>query len=150
VARYELLLRLLGDDGDLVPPATFLYIAERFGLARELDRWVIGEAARMLARAAPGRELRLEVNLSPASVADRGLPDVIARELHAAGVPGSQLSLAIDEATAIENLDSVRALAQSVRRLGCELVLDHFGSGLASFHYLQQLSVDYVKIDGSF
>src|SRR5436190_2414845 len=149
--RYELLLRLLGDDGDLIAPATFLYVAEHFGLARELDRWVIGEAAKMLARAnEAGRELLFEVNLSAPSVADSGLAELIARELHAARVPGSQLSLAIDEATAIENVESVRALAQSVRSLGCQLVLDHFGSGLASFHYLQQLAVDYVKIDGSF
>jgi diguanylate cyclase (GGDEF)-like protein/PAS domain S-box-containing protein len=149
--RYELLLRLVGEDGDLIPPATFLYVAERFGLAPELDRWVIGEAAKMLARAqAAGRELRFEINLSASSVADAGLPELIARELHAARVAGSQLSLAIDEATAIENMESVRALTQSVRSLGCQLVLDHFGSGLASFHYLQQLAVDYVKIDGSF
>ncbi|HEY1357659.1 MAG TPA: EAL domain-containing protein [Thermoleophilaceae bacterium] len=149
--RYELLLRLMGDDGDLIPPATFLYVAERFGLAQEIDRWVIRQAATMLARAhAEGRDLRFEVNLCASSVADTGLPELIARELHAAKVPGPALSLAIDEATAIENMESVRVLAQSLRSLGCELVLDHFGSGLASFHYLQQLAVDYVKIDGSF
>jgi EAL domain-containing protein (putative c-di-GMP-specific phosphodiesterase class I) len=78
------------------------------------------------------------------------MPDLIARELTAAKVPGRALSLAIDEAAAIENVESVRALARSLRSLGCELVLDRFGSGLASFHYLQQLTVDYVKIDGSF
>ncbi len=149
--RYELLLRLMGDDGDLIPPATFLYVAERFGLAQEIDRWVIAEAATMLARAhSQGRDLRFEVNLSAPSVVDTGLPELIARELGAAKVPGPALSLAIDEATAIENVESVRVLAQSLRSLGCELVLDHFGSGLASFHYLQQLAVDYVKIDGSF
>jgi len=149
--RYELLLRLVGDDGDLIQPATFLYVAERFGLAQEIDRWVIGQAAGLLARAhTDGRDLRLEVNLSASSVADESLPELIARELRAANVPGSALSLAIDEAAAIENVESVRVLAQSLRGLGCELVLDHFGSGLASFHYLQQLAVDYVKIDGSF
>src|SRR4051812_4564341 len=149
--RYELLLRLVGDDGDLIQPATFLYVAERFGLAQEIDRWVIGQAAGLLARAhAEGRDLRFEVNLSGSSVADSGMPELIARQLTAAKVPGSALSLAIDEATAIENVESVRVLAQSLRSLGCELVLDHFGSGLASFHYLQQLAVDYVKIDGSF
>jgi diguanylate cyclase (GGDEF)-like protein/PAS domain S-box-containing protein len=149
--RHELLLRLLGDDGDLIPPATFLYIAERLGLSEAIDAWVIGEAARMLARAdSSGRELHLEVNLSASSVADPGLPDLVASELRSAGANGSGLSLAIDEAAAIENVDAVRGLAESIRGLGCELVLDHFGSGLASFHYLQQLAVDYVKIDGSF
>jgi len=149
--RYELLLRLKGDDGDLVSPATLLYVAARFGLAQEIDRWAIAEATRLLAAAhAKGRDLRFEVNLSAASVADGRMPDLIARELSAAQVPGSALSLAIDEATAIENAESVRVLARSLRSLGCELVLDHFGSGLGSFHYLQQLAVDYVKIDGSF
>jgi diguanylate cyclase (GGDEF)-like protein len=149
--RYELLVRLVGDDGDLIPPATFLYVAERFGLGQELDRWVIGEAAVLLAQAnAERRELHLEVNLCASSVADPGLPELIETELRQAGADGSGLSLAIDEATAIENVDAVRVLAQKVRGLGCELVLDHFGSGLASFHYLQQLAVDYVKIDGSF
>jgi diguanylate cyclase (GGDEF)-like protein len=149
--RYELLLRLMGDDGDLVPPATFLYVAERFGMAQELDRWVIAQAAELLARAHDaGSDLLLEVNLSAPSVTDPGLPELIARELHAAGAPGSSLVLAIDEAAAIDSVESVRVLAQSVRSLGCQLVLDHFGSGLASFHYLQQLAVDYVKIDGSF
>jgi diguanylate cyclase (GGDEF)-like protein/PAS domain S-box-containing protein len=149
--RYELLLRVVGDDGDLIPPATFLYVAERFGLAQEIDRWVIGQAAAMLARAQEaGRELLLEVNISAPSVADPGLAELLARELREAKVPGSGLTLAIDEATAIENMESVRALAHAVRSAGCEIVLDHFGSGLASFHYLQQLAVDYVKIDGSF
>src|SRR5207244_11787505 len=105
--RYELLLRLVGDDGDLIPPATFLYVAERFGLAQELDRWAIGEAAKLLARSRDaGQELLLEINLSAPSVVDRGLPELIARELQEKGLAGSGLTLGIDEATAIENMES--------------------------------------------
>ena len=80
VPRSELLLRMLGEDGDLIPPGSFLYIAERFDLIQEIDRWVVSRAVEILAaEQAAGREVVLCVNLSAKSVTDPALPEHIAR-----------------------------------------------------------------------
>jgi predicted signal transduction protein with EAL and GGDEF domain len=76
--REELLLRMVGDDGDLIPPAAFLPVAERFGLIQEIDRWVVRHAVELLARMqAAGDDVVLEVNLSAKSITDPELPAVI-------------------------------------------------------------------------
>ena len=80
VPRSELLLRMLGEDGDVIPPGSFLYIAERFDLIQEIDRWVVSRAIEILAEEqAAGREVVLCVNLSAKSVVDPALPEHIAR-----------------------------------------------------------------------
>ena len=70
IARNELLLRMVGADGEHVAPATFLYIAERFGLIQEIDAWVVRQAVALVAdqQERHGRRLQLEVNLSGVSL----------------------------------------------------------------------------------
>jgi len=149
--RHELLIRMEGSDGDLVPPGTFLYIAERFDLIQEIDRWVLRKAIAMLAaRRAAGIEQYLAVNLSAKSITDPGLIEYIATELERAGVDGSGLCIEITETAAIVNVARAKAFAAALRALGCTLALDDFGAGFASFYYLKHLSFDYVKIDGEF
>jgi diguanylate cyclase (GGDEF)-like protein/PAS domain S-box-containing protein len=148
---HELLLRMRGEDDELIPPGTFVYIAERFDLARRLDRWVLHEAVDLLAREQhAGRSIRLGVNLSATSVTDPGMPAAIADELGRAGVDGAGLRLEVTETAAITNIDQARHFAAEVTGLGCGLALDDFGSGFATFHYLKKLDFDFLKIDGEF
>jgi diguanylate cyclase (GGDEF)-like protein/PAS domain S-box-containing protein len=151
VARCELLLRMQGEDGDVIPPGSFLYIAERFDLIQDIDRWVVSRAIEILAeQQAAGREVVLCVNLSAKSVTDPRLPDHIANELKAHDADGSGLCFEVTETAAVVNIDRARQFARRVAELGCEFALDDFGAGFASFYYLKHLDFDLLKIDGEF
>ncbi len=149
--RHELLLRLLGDDDELIPPGTFLYIAERFNLAQEIDRWVVRHAIDLLAeRQRAGDDLCLAVNLSAHSVSDNRLIELITEQLAATGADARGLCFELTETAAIINVDRARTFARQLSDLGCEFALDDFGAGFASFYYLKHLQFDYIKIDGEF
>ena len=149
--RSELLLRMLGDDGDVIPPGSFLYIAERFDLIQAIDRWVVSQAIEILAHEqALGRDVVLCVNLSAKSVTDADMPNHIADELQARGADGSGLCFEVTETAAVVNIDRARRFAELIGELGCEFALDDFGAGFASFYYLKHLAFDLLKIDGEF
>jgi EAL domain-containing protein (putative c-di-GMP-specific phosphodiesterase class I) len=145
--QYELLLRMIGEDGAIVPPGAFIEVAERFGLIGELDRWVIRRAIRLLAERS---DVRLEVNVSGSSLTDAELPDFVERELLGAGIDPGRLIFEITETSAIADMEQARAFAERLRGLGCRFALDDFGAGFSSFHYLKHLPLDYLKIDGEF
>jgi EAL domain-containing protein (putative c-di-GMP-specific phosphodiesterase class I) len=151
VARCELLLRMCGENGDVIPPGSFLYIAERFDLIQEIDRWVVSRAIELLAeQQAAGNDIVLCVNLSGKSVTDPRLPDHIASELGAHGANGRGLCFEVTETAAVVNIDRARQFARRIAELGCEFALDDFGAGFASFYYLKHLTFDLLKIDGEF
>jgi EAL domain-containing protein (putative c-di-GMP-specific phosphodiesterase class I) len=146
-----LLLRMPGDSDELILPAQFLYTAERSGLILEIDRWVLSEAARMIAEQRDaGRDLRLEVNLSGRSVGDPELLDLIEFELDARAIDPASLIFEVTETAAIANMDRARDFATRLRAIGCGFALDDFGAGFGSFYYLKHIPFDYVKIDGEF
>jgi diguanylate cyclase (GGDEF)-like protein len=151
VSHGELLLRMRGDRGKLIAPGAFLPAAERFGLIHAIDRWVVQEAIRMIAGAAPGQAPRLGVNLSGESVVgDPELLSMIERELDNAAVDPANLIFEITETAAIANMAEATRFAQGLTDLGCSLALDDFGTGFGSFYYLKHLPVRYVKLDGEF
>ncbi len=151
VPRHELLLRMVGESGELIAPGVFLSIAERMDLIQEIDRWVLREASRLLGREQrAGRTVVLEVNVSAKSIGDPELPVVIANALQAAGADGAGLCLEVTETAAIVNVERAKRFAASVAELGCAVALDDFGAGFSSFYYLKHLPFDYLKIDGEF
>jgi EAL domain-containing protein (putative c-di-GMP-specific phosphodiesterase class I) len=151
VSQHELLIRMLGDDGELIPPAAFLGVAERFGLVQSIDRWVVAQAIRLMERELQaGRELRLEVNLSGRSVDDRELPVLIQGELAGTSVNPDNLILEITETALISNMADARRFAETLTRVGCRFALDDFGAGFGSYYYLKHLPLHYLKIDGDF
>ncbi len=144
---HELLIRMLGDDGEVIAPMRFLPAAARFGLMPEIDRWVITQAA-ALAGARPGQHLA--VNLAARTIAESGLVAFIAAQLDRASANPADLSFEISEADVIANLHQARAMCEQLRALGCQVALDDFGSGFSGFSYLKALTVDVLKIDGQF
>jgi diguanylate cyclase (GGDEF)-like protein/PAS domain S-box-containing protein len=151
VTQYELLARMTGDDGKLIPPGAFLGIAERFSLVQEIDRWVVHEAIELLAaHQRAGKPMKLEVNISGRTMSDPQLPALISRELSRTGVNPANLILELTETAAISNMDEALHFAEALTRLGCRFALDDFGAGFGSFYYLKHLPVDFVKIDGDF
>jgi EAL domain-containing protein (putative c-di-GMP-specific phosphodiesterase class I) len=151
VPRYELLLRMRGDAGELIPPAAFLYNAERFDLIGSIDRWVLRKAVTTIHdETAAGRPLSLTVNLAGKTMNDPALAADLAAMLAASPIPGGRLVIEVTEAAALVNIGRVRDLADELHNLGCLLSLDDFGSGFASFYYLKHLNFDFLKIDGEF
>ncbi len=141
----ELLLRMLGAGGEVILPGSFLPVAERYGLIGEIDRWVIGQAAR---RAGSGS--RVEANLSARSVGNFDLLPLIERELDAAGADPGDLVFEITETALMDNAEAGEAFAHGLSAIGCQIALDDFGTGFGSFTYLKTLPITYLKIDVDF
>ncbi len=141
----ELLLRMRGQDGEIIAPGSFLGVAEKYGQIGEIDRWVIGEAVRL---AAAG--LRVEANLSAASIGNLDLLSFIERQLRTAGAVPSNLIFEITETALMEDVEAGRAFAHGLAGIGCQLALDDFGTGFGSFTYLKTVPVAYLKIDIDF
>ena len=143
--QHELLIRMLDVDGTLVAPGHFLPPAERYGLIREIDRWVVSRAAGL---AAQGHAV--ELNLSAESIGDANFATMVERELELSGADCSLIVIELTETALLRDEDAGRRFIELVQRLGCQLALDDFGTGYASFTYLKRLAVDYLKIDIEF
>ncbi len=150
-SHHEVLLRMKGDNGKLIGPDAFLPAAVRFGLMAEIDSWLIERAIFELARyRKDAPDLRFALNLSANAFEAENLSAFVRAELDRHNVPAHAVMFEITESLAARHLNHVEKQIASFRELGCEVALDDFGTGYSSFSYLQQLSVDYIKIDGAF
>ncbi len=150
---FEVLLRMVEDDGRIHLPSDFIRAAERYGLMRAIDRWVIRTCIRMLASQPPPflDQLRLcAINLSAASLGDEEFFRFVDEELAASGAPADRLCFEITETAAIENLPQARRVLSHLAAKGVRFSLDDFGTGMSSYGYLRELPVSFLKIDGKF
>lgn len=151
VDHYEVLIRMLGDRGQLLAPPSFIPVAERTGLIHDIDRWVVGAAIGLLHRLGSVRaDLCFNINLSGLAFQDQLLLPFICQRLQATGVDPRRITFEITETSAIANIGSTQEMVAQLRALGCQFALDDFGAGFASYSYLKQLQVDVLKIDGAF
>lgn len=148
----EILIRMVNQQGEIVPPMAFLPAAERFGLMTDIDRWVIEQCFAQLAeRQAHGDAPGLcAINLSGASLNDERMLDHIRTQIDRHAITPATICFEITETVAIAALGRVGTFMRELRTLGCRFSLDDFGSGMSSFGYLRELPVDYIKIDGRF
>jgi diguanylate cyclase (GGDEF)-like protein/PAS domain S-box-containing protein len=149
--RFELLLRMPDDDGGLLAPGTFLYNAERFDLIQQIDRWVMTQAVQLLHKYhSQDRDIALAINLSVKTLNEGTIADHLRQLLERWPIPEGRLIVEVTETAAIASIGHVRDLARDLRKLGCQIALDDFGAGFATFYYLKHLEFDYIKIDGEF
>lgn len=151
VPRFELLLRMRDDNDDLMPPGAFLYNAERFDLIQPIDYWVMTRAAAILhSYHAEGADISLAVNVSGKTLNTAAIGEHLKELRRHYDFPEGRLVVELTETVAITSIERARALARDLRDLGCQLALDDFGAGFATFYYLKHLDFDYIKIDGEF
>ena len=140
----ELLVRMLSDDGEIILPAMFIPTAERFGLIREIDRWVTGAGLRVARSGEP-----VAINLSGHSIGEEPIIALV-RAAIADGLNPADLSFEITEMAAMTNLTTARSFVGTLAGLGCTVALDDFGTGFGSFSYLKHIPARYLKIDIEF
>ncbi|HKK14667.1 MAG TPA: EAL domain-containing protein, partial [Gammaproteobacteria bacterium] len=151
VQEYEVLVRMLCDDGEVILPGGFMPAAERFGLIHSVDRWIVSRAISQLANLrSQGHPVCFSINLSGKAFEDETLLPLIQERLADTGLDPSWLTFEITESAAIANLSAANRFIRALRDIGCQFALDDFGSGFCSFTYLKHLPVDKLKIDGSF
>jgi len=144
ISHQELLIRLLGVDGAVIEPGSFLPSAERFGLINRIDRWVLKQAVEL---ARHGE--RVALNLSALSIGDPQIVRTVRKAIDG-GLDPANLVFEITETAAVRNLAEARAFAGELTGLGCDLAIDDFGTGFASFSYLKHIPARFVKIDIEF
>lgn len=148
---YEVLTRLLDDDGTEVPPAQFMPVAADAGLMPAIDRLIISAALQTLVKQhAEGKETRLLIKLSEDSLRDQGLVAWIDEQLRSCHLPGDTIIFEIKEAAALPCLEEARTFITGLKQLHCHTALGHFGSDPQSLNCLEQLRVDFVKLAGAF
>ncbi len=150
--HYELLIRMLGEQGEIIPPGSFLPAAERYNLIEKVDAWVVSHACALLAEYPLFFEQVsfVSINLSGPSLTNKHFLESILHIFKETGVSPNKVCFEVTETVAVSNLDSAISFIQTLKESGFRFALDDFGSGISSFGYLKNLPVDYLKIDGMF
>jgi diguanylate cyclase (GGDEF)-like protein len=145
---FEALVRLPAPDGTLIPPDSFIPLAEEMRLIDKIGTWVLRDACRT-AMTWP-EDLTVAVNLSPAQFETGTIELTVAAALKDSGLPPHRLELEIVETLLLENTEAVMATLKNLKDMGVSIVMDDFGTGYSSLSYLWKFPFDKIKIDRSF
>jgi len=148
---YEILLRIADPQNQLVPLGAFLSAATRYNLMPTLDRWVICKVLKWLTTHPQHLEKLslITINISGYSLCDQHFLKRVISDIDNTEIPAQKLCFEITENTALTNFTGVLNFMTPLKKRGCRFALDNFGSGIASFAYLKNLPVDFLKIDGA-
>jgi EAL domain-containing protein (putative c-di-GMP-specific phosphodiesterase class I) len=150
IHHFEALIRLpdKAHPGEFHNPSEFIGHAEASGRISKIDRWMISNTVKLLARH-PSIE-PIAVNVSAISISDSWLPTFVKNQLDEHNVAGHRLHLELTETAALADINKAQVTVRALQALGCEVCLDDFGSGFTSLAYLKLINASYLKIDGLF
>ena len=142
--KYEALVRMVDDDGQIISPFFFLDIAKRTKNYINLTKTVIQKSFETF----KDGNVEFSINLTIQDIMDVELKEFIFEKLQEFN-NGERVVFEIVESEGIENFDIVLDFIRGVKEYGCKIAIDDFGTGYSNFEYLLQLKADYIKIDGS-
>lgn len=147
--HYEVIVRMVNPQGHLIPPLAFMPAAKRYRLMTKIDKWVVSNSINALKILSQQQPTIISINLATESITDPLFLDYILDRIENSNIDTQSLHFEISETnSAVTQLSSMHMIKQ-LRKLGCKIVLDNFGSGFSSFNHLKNLPIDYIKIDGS-
>lgn len=146
----EVLVRMRGDNGEIIPPGAFLPAAERYNLAPDIDRYVIKTVFKYINSKSEKNNITYGINLSQMSIGAEGFLAFILLQFKRYNISGEDICFEITETAAVKDINVAVQFIKALRDYGCRFALDDFGRGLSSLVYLKTLPVDYLKIDGLF
>jgi PAS domain S-box-containing protein len=153
VNNFEVFVRLMEEEDNLMPPGAFFPLAEKFGLLPRLDRWVVQHVVEWVSNRAPTLDWSSDsiffINVASATVCDAGFPEFVEKQLSTYHVPGRTLCFEVTELVAASERANLARFAAAIRPQGCLLALSGFGRESVSFDVLRDFKADFVKIDGS-
>jgi diguanylate cyclase (GGDEF)-like protein len=154
IVGAEALIRWNHPTRGVVPPNTFIALAEESGLIVDIGRWVIAEATCRLASWRGAGVVKddfvMSINVSPRQLRDPHLATDLSSALNRFGVPGSSVIVELTESVMIDAASGAERVMNDLRELGLNLVVDDFGTGFSALGYLRRYPVTGVKIDRSF
>jgi len=150
--QYEILLSVYDDVGHLIPAYDFVRTAEKYNRMQAVDRWVVGHMLDWMSQHQAEVDAMggICINLSGHSLNDEELLEFIYHRLSKNDAPIEKIWFEITEASAISNVHSVADFMNELKDIGCHFCLGNFGAGMSSYHFLKELPVDMIKIDGTF
>ena len=149
--HFEVLLRLKGPDGQIKSAGEFIPVAEKYDLMQHLDKWVLKEAlSTLITIRKEGLDVSFSINLSGNTLSNKESLNMYRSIIEHSELSCDLLTFEITETAAIKNVETAKKFITGIKSLGCDFSLDDFGSGLSSFGYLKELSVEFLKIDGNF
>jgi diguanylate cyclase (GGDEF)-like protein len=150
--HYEILLRVQNESGELVGPQEFIRAAEHYDMMRAVDRWVVEAFFAQIAPYAQqlSPEQSFSINISGKSICDGEFMLFLKQAINESNLQSGHLGFEITETVLVGDVSDTASFIEEIRHMGCTFSLDDFGSGYASFSYLKDFPVDYVKIDGVF
>lgn len=148
---HEVLLRMLGNNDELIFPDTFLPLANEFGMSSSIDLWVLNNTMKYMDETRHSRPNQcFAINLTPASICRTDMAHLIENMLIKYGIAPEQLVLEVTETDELTNNLQADKTLDALQRLGCKIAIDDFGTGYASYARLKNMQADILKIDGSF
>lgn len=147
---FEVLVRMVGDDGKLIPAAQFMPVAEESGQAVAIDRWVVKHSIHALAELhRQNRSVTFFVNLSADALRDVELVVSAQQVLHETKVGGEHVIFEIDETALTAHPEPALAFMRAAKKIGCSFCIDNFGRVLGATTRLREPPVEYLKLDGA-
>ena len=147
VSKYECLLRMKDTNGDILPAGAFIPVVEQLGMTRLLDRYVLDMTVEELRR---DQQAVLSLNISGLTATDQSWLRALIAAVKSTPSIAERLIVEITETAALHDIEESARFVNVVRDVGCRVAIDDFGAGFTSFRHLKALTVDLVKIDGSF